>query len=399
MQAIFGNTSHHAEIDMQEVHSKFVQFASLEYWSRAWITQEVLLAKRLVVRIKSVMYELRAICERCLALGLYGSWVSSGVPLPDIAFVQLTLNAFTHLPLGVLDPPTRPFARRTIAFLRLRSKNRSIVQALQHLGSEKGCTNVQDRIYTLLSLCAVGEGFRVDYSITTNELMRRTLEACKTSLCLCSVAVVAQSLQLPCWNLATSASAYIKFDAPDDELKSHCRTCNHYFHNSWLLGSSSIICLQSVCEQLSGHLVLRIHTSTDHQTDLVTHRVEYAPISCDLDAHMVLLTQVHGIDVSQARNGVSGTFRTWNLTFDALVYIVQKENEALSSSGKIRLCSSMSRLTGMPRASYEPKTISLRLCRDSKEELAPSISPRRSFRRRGRSSRHADSFLRGLGRH
>jgi hypothetical protein len=129
------------------------------YWRRAWITQEVLLARRLTLCARHV--ELDAGSLRSLR----------------------ARGAIGETPSQVED----------LIFLKPEVKRTDLITLIE-LYHTKDCHIARDRIYALLSICGEGSRVRVDYQSSDGEVLLETMRSCPRSLCVCSVACVASAL-------------------------------------------------------------------------------------------------------------------------------------------------------------------------------------------------------------
>lgn len=132
-------------------------FINAKYWYRAWITQEIALARKVTL------------CAGDVEL--------------DFALLQ---SQFHVLPPAITA--LLPGATRTL-------KGRSIIHLLDTFDF-KDSYDRRDRIYSLLSLCGDGSDLQVDYNCSINTLAQSTLQCCRRSFCLCAVRVVAFAMNL-----------------------------------------------------------------------------------------------------------------------------------------------------------------------------------------------------------
>lgn len=145
---------------MQEHFSKgFGSFCHSQYWDRAWITQEIVLARRVkFMANKSTL---------------------------DGTLVPLTDKQICELRISNLHP-------QTVHNLR----GRSLIYLLDKFRQKKS-GNLRDRVFSLLALCGDGSSLKVDYDTTLPTLAQSVLRTCKQSFCLCSVGIVGNALGLP----------------------------------------------------------------------------------------------------------------------------------------------------------------------------------------------------------
>lgn len=129
-----------------------------EYWTRAWVTQEVVLARRHAL-------------------------MAGGVTLP--------MNDF-HPLLGPADS-----YGHLIRLLQIQNmspkyfKRRSLIRLLEQFRMQE-CAVPHDRVFSLLALCGEGSNLKVDYEVSVEELLWRICHTC--TFCLCSLDIVSRTL-------------------------------------------------------------------------------------------------------------------------------------------------------------------------------------------------------------
>ncbi|KAJ4360993.1 uncharacterized protein N0V89_001562 [Didymosphaeria variabile] len=133
------------------------------YWNRAWITQEITLARKCSVILNSTWMALDHVIEFYLQV------------------VELRCMAFNPQ----LKPIDRTDPRRTMPIITLLAtfENRK-------------CSIPQDRIFSLLSLCDERQAIVVDYKPPRLNLMLNVLNIFPDKLCICSVYIVGRALEL-----------------------------------------------------------------------------------------------------------------------------------------------------------------------------------------------------------
>lgn len=147
--------------DSQDV--LYEDLASNEYWSRGWITQELVFANRIEFVYNSTTFHsetlLRIIC--------------------DFTTEEYYISAFSKfLHLGV-D--------------RKRVLGMSLVSLLQVFFDRK-CGVPRDRIFSLRALCHEKNDIKVDYGCPVFEFIHSILESCAETSCLCATMEVMESL-------------------------------------------------------------------------------------------------------------------------------------------------------------------------------------------------------------
>lgn len=138
----------------------FEAFYNSTYFNRAWITQEVVLARRII-----------------LAAGCH-------------QLDHQQLSALLHYLTPLLTHNYELFSPR-----RLDLRGRSLMDLLGKFKTKES-RDPCDRIYSLLALCGDNPGIRVDYSMSDEDVASHVLTACRSSFCLCAIIAVGDALSL-----------------------------------------------------------------------------------------------------------------------------------------------------------------------------------------------------------
>jgi hypothetical protein len=131
-----------------------------EYWNRAWITQEVVLARKKILAVHDQKMRLETFIK-----GLHIFRIDYEDARAFKQIVTYKGNASADRMIDLLS--------------RFRDKH---------------CSLPRDRIYSLLSICRDGLKIAVDYDLPVAELMYRVLD--NQRLCFCTAAMVSQTLDL-----------------------------------------------------------------------------------------------------------------------------------------------------------------------------------------------------------
>jgi hypothetical protein len=131
------------------------------YWERAWITQEVALARRISIMACKTILDSDQL-PRLPNDGVLEQWTE-------------LMEFFTYL---------RTMPRETPLFQLL---GRSL---------DKKCQYPRDRIFSLLALCWDGVNVDVDYTSSAALLAWKILNSCNHGFCLCSIRFVHRALRL-----------------------------------------------------------------------------------------------------------------------------------------------------------------------------------------------------------
>jgi hypothetical protein len=131
-----------------------------DYWKRAWITQEVSLARQVTL---------------CAGLA------------------EMTFEVFPYTFFNDM-PPNRMLEDWAMGE-RSGLQGRSLIYLI-HRFKSKESNERRDCIYSLLALCGEGFDLQVDYNSSETTITRKVLECCKQSFCLCAIKVVAYTLDV-----------------------------------------------------------------------------------------------------------------------------------------------------------------------------------------------------------
>jgi hypothetical protein len=219
-------------------------FLGSSYWTRAWITQEVLLARRVT-----------------LCAG------------------HAELNT-TRLLLLCQQGYRLPSTIRDLIDLTTNLKRPSLIRLLvEHRWKE--CHVPRDRIYSLLSVCGEGSDLRVDYQVSNEEVFLETIRSCAQSLCFCSVACVALALKCfpnPKPNTKTAVleppteKPFVQLPARgpiyttlDGENRLKCWDCDLTWPHDPPWGPFLIVCPRNVCHLMTRHLILETNVIRGHR--------------------------------------------------------------------------------------------------------------------------------------
>jgi hypothetical protein len=171
-----------------------------KYWTRAWIVQEIRLARRV---------ELSLGAERC--------------QLPDLILrLRYYYPKWTGTPFEqfVLD-------EEDIAQIR----GQPLITSLSRF-SEKECSLIHDRVFSLLPLVEEIKGLSLDYNMERSELAYRILSIHGREISVCSALVVARCLDLQADiepYVTGNRQVFLNFDIENFELQRVESSCNACF--------------------------------------------------------------------------------------------------------------------------------------------------------------------------
>jgi hypothetical protein len=134
-----------------------------DYWNRAWVIQEIILANSVIISLDATTLPLRHFCERMHQIPVY-IW-------------QTPFEQFDTL--GSHD-----------GHAVLRGKS---LLLLLHWFRDKQCSIPHDRVFALLGICHESDKLEVDYEMRLSDLAFHVLRH-PDELCICVAALVARSL-------------------------------------------------------------------------------------------------------------------------------------------------------------------------------------------------------------
>ncbi|KAF2114888.1 heterokaryon incompatibility protein-domain-containing protein [Lophiotrema nucula] len=203
-----------------------------EYWSRAWITQEILLAPKVQLLAGEEAIDLEEIYS-------FKQNTPAGKQIEGDARIE-------HF--DALGDPRYPREAPTLIGLLIEFR-------------DKSCMIPRDRIFSLLSICGHSRILQVDYSISNTLLLFRTLQALGRFTDLDSLKIVAHSIG---WNNVLyehmgqdEERLYVDLDLRGRVVQkgySHCQDCSGDTPSKWSRSDGLILCLARACSTSSGHL-------------------------------------------------------------------------------------------------------------------------------------------------
>jgi hypothetical protein len=156
------------------------RLGSNPYWKRAWVTQEILLAKALVVVAGNIALDFPS-----LAHAIHYATFGRITPLKEYASLMLVQKGY-HL-------ENTPSGQQLLLSGTWKPEW-GLMKLLKHFEG-KCCAVRRDRIYSLLALCRDGDKIRVNYNASDIELILQVLHACKDEMCFCTAATVARVIR------------------------------------------------------------------------------------------------------------------------------------------------------------------------------------------------------------
>ncbi|KAH6613881.1 heterokaryon incompatibility protein-domain-containing protein [Boeremia exigua] len=149
-----------------------------KYWTRAWVAQEVLLARDPVL----------VVADHLIALPRFVEYLEDR---PSESW-EMKWRRYQKVVLRQAPNPSRVEATGVLwAWIHNRiMKNNSIMEWLAVMKGLE-CSILHDRIFSLRELAVEGSRIHVDYSMPLDELAYHVLMATNRNVCLCEVILVA----------------------------------------------------------------------------------------------------------------------------------------------------------------------------------------------------------------
>jgi len=138
-----------------------------EYWNRAWVVQEIALARDVVVSLNATTLSLLDFCKRI-----------------DCLRLDLTQTPFQQFQVSHTPDSLQPL--RDMNLLSLLGRFR-----------DKHCAVPRDRVFSLLAMCHPEEQIQVDYGSPWTDIFAQILAKTRHIPCICSAALLARSLTPP----------------------------------------------------------------------------------------------------------------------------------------------------------------------------------------------------------
>jgi hypothetical protein len=221
-------TLHNSEYSLVPSSKHHDTFMNLSYWSRAWITQEIVLANRPVIFFKSGFYDFPDLGVKMdIATSPGKEWTAAA-----------RLVSYRH------DSRRLQYSQ---------TKRETVLHVLNSLGTSRKCKDNRDQIYSILALSNNKDDITVAYDVTTAALAKQVLMACEASVCLCSTSILFKALKL-----SGKSTSYVEMDVPRQsywsESPNKCKDCNDdlsYLSKDKL---GAILCLRTMCPAFGGHI-------------------------------------------------------------------------------------------------------------------------------------------------
>jgi hypothetical protein len=138
------------------------------YWDRAWITQEIVLARSLKLMVCDSIMDISALPEP-----------------PSLRFLHDSTYQKTVYRIGALRKHYHKF-----------KQSKPLVELLDDFTAQE-CFITRDRVFSLLALCDNCKDVKVNYTCSDAELAIQIMRSCSDTFCLCALNIVGDVLYMP----------------------------------------------------------------------------------------------------------------------------------------------------------------------------------------------------------
>lgn len=301
----------------QQFRVDWEELASNQYWSRAWITQEILLARKLSILVNNFEME----PARCS---------SSGLAYPNVSSIKQaswTEDASWNQNMYLFNTYIQVMCGRK------KILGESLVNILHQL-PRKGSWLPRDRIYSLRSVASDGARIRIDYGSTDSQVLINLLEVFRRSMCLCFWSYLANILDLDISNDRKDGCG-LKIPIFKVLVKPYSYRDKGSDFEAWILGEEETECeeyklnLRQLCSCV-GELEFQLFKYETDDGDRYTIKRDYDII--ELDVSRVELksppqTSVRGEDGLFHYGAISAPLLNIYLTAEVWLRLFRKTSE------------------------------------------------------------------------
>jgi hypothetical protein len=277
------------------------EFATHAYWKRAWITQEILLARRHKILVNEFELELASI-------------PAIGMLLPGI-----NRRGWAEKPDGVSwDSDMRVFNTYLEALCGKRKFVKKRLIDLFHELPKRESQLPRDRIYSLLSLTTDARLISVDYAKPDVDVLIQTLYTSRRSLCLCLWSYLANTLtfqsnsdsnnsfggevhhfRIPMHSVEVDLRKHKNLFLEGGGHHKHCSVCGTRLADKSYSDQAQLLCVRQLCDRAEiAHFWVNVGSKTIKRdiVDISESSMGFATHKLDSStAHLARNLKVHRI--------------------------------------------------------------------------------------------------------
>jgi hypothetical protein len=320
-----------------EVELGWNQLGSHDYWTRAWITQEISYARNLSLLASNVELDRRL--------------------LKYIAKIPW----YTH---KEIDLDVRYVCHIDVARGRRLLRGKPLFTLLEELPNQH-CQVLRDRVYSLLGLAAEGSNIQVDYSSSELDFVCNVMKACERSAGVCSLELIAKVLDLrspQTLRISNPEIRFVELDLQPCQLsryayevvlppKRQWYMCDHCGSlSAWETIGGEVFRLSELCPRLASRLYLETSWADEHEDDDLKGRFRLGGDVSDTHSDWFSINMqpkfVNGLRLFTLRLGMS-----------ILLSLFLKTDESVKPQGgtfeTIQLCQSAKACQGALRIEWD----------------------------------------------
>ncbi|KAH6629650.1 heterokaryon incompatibility protein-domain-containing protein [Boeremia exigua] len=236
-------------LQKEELFALYVGLVDHGYWRRAWVTQEIMLAKAMFTVAGNAIIDYPSLVDATRAF----AHVHPQSHFEQFARLMLVQrNYFKH----------KELATGRVMISDSWMNNWGLINLLHHF-EDKCCTIRRDMVYSVLSLSREAEALKVNYQSPTSEVMWQVMNICKDSVCLCTAAVLVRALGPGSFDdmeprlqsrLPFVHVAMLGHRPEHASSLARCPFCDNGLQIAERSGVEQIFCLLSACKDSEGHI-------------------------------------------------------------------------------------------------------------------------------------------------
>ncbi|KAI8942054.1 hypothetical protein NX059_000156 [Plenodomus lindquistii] len=150
-----------------QLKSDWLAVVRAEYWRRAWITQEIILARKLTLLVEDIEIEAPYMAKMTRVVGAIND-----------------RRGDVWLPPSEFDTDTRVFTTYLDAFEKRATSRQKLIKLFYQLPGRL-CQYPRDRIYSLRDLASDAASISVDYDAPISSVLLQLLCIYRTEMCVC----------------------------------------------------------------------------------------------------------------------------------------------------------------------------------------------------------------------
>ncbi|KAI1511534.1 hypothetical protein Ptr86124_009178 [Pyrenophora tritici-repentis] len=234
------------------------------YWTRAWITQEILLAKLIKIWVNDVEIDPHRISRFAEYLTMHLNR-SEEAKIPGVARQDHKSRIFIFY---------ISFMGQQRGNIRNLYEDRKLIFLFSELPGRQSFY-IHDRVYSLLSVATDASSIKVDYRASTGELLNQLLEIYSKSMCICSWFYMSDMLdvqhipdskhgrknRVPVFKIPMKTDQTEFIMTPEPKYWHHiCASCGERMDSFQGSNDEVSFCVRSICTELKrAHLFVKKH--------------------------------------------------------------------------------------------------------------------------------------------